>query len=110
MDSSRFAISLRFSPASISKRTRSVLTKVAFPRLPLPRTETFKAMSAISLMGRPGQGNAQEINKSRPRGHRRCERIVGQSLAPSERVPRQPAGWHGGLGRAEREPDRAKPE
>src|SRR5262245_43100576 len=40
MDSSLFAISFWLIPASISKRTRSVLMKVAFPRLPLPNTET----------------------------------------------------------------------
>src|SRR5712692_9778698 len=57
MDSSRFAISFRLNPASISKRTWSVFTNVAFPRLPLPRTETVIAMHAISLMHRTRQGN-----------------------------------------------------
>jgi hypothetical protein len=62
MDSSLFAISFRLIPASISKRTRSVLMKVAFPRLPLPSTDTVIVINphyVVSLgqdRGKRGEG------------------------------------------------------
>src|ERR671931_559983 len=43
--SSRFAISFRLMPASMSSRTCSVFTKVALPRLPLPSTDTVIAIT-----------------------------------------------------------------
>src|SRR5437870_3477638 len=57
IESNLFAISFRLIPASIRRRPPSVFTKVAFPRLPLPSTETVTAIPALSPIHRTGQGN-----------------------------------------------------
>src|SRR5262249_39052410 len=69
MDSNRLANSFRLIPASNRRRTRSDLMKVAFPRLPLPRTKTVIAITGTMSDGldRTGETNFNGRNPRIPR-------------------------------------------
>src|SRR5688572_28956490 len=55
----RTASSFRLSPASINSRTESVLMKVVFPRLPLPRTEILTPMRGEYVVDWTDEGNGE---------------------------------------------------